>query len=316
LITKADSIVKRAGLLNGEALNLPWIDNNAETQEFIRFWFGSEQRVALRKLAWLVFRVRGPVGDALRLAISKTIITKEPRASLARDTSHSRPHRVCNTNAYDVIHGFRKAVIDIANRLSEDELIGTALVKKADARRLPSWLSGKVDLVVTSPPYGNAIDYLRGHRLALVWLGYNIPQIRMIKLKNIGRQTGSSYKKQQYVSDLANQLGEIANLKPSTQRRLPLFVEDMYLVLKEIYRSLKPGGQTILVIGNSLIDNKLIDNANMISIAGEQIGLKEIRRYSRGIPSNHRYLPPPKDECNSALSKRMTEEVVLTFEKM
>ena len=30
---------------------------------------------------------------------------------------------------------------------------------------------GSVDLTVTSPPYLNAIDYLRGHKMSLVWMG-------------------------------------------------------------------------------------------------------------------------------------------------
>jgi tRNA G10 N-methylase Trm11 len=315
LMQKADNLANRASSLDGDALYLPWIDTDDETRRFTEFWFGPKQRGALRALSWLIFRVHGPVGDALRLAISKTIVTKEPRASLARDTSHSRPHRVTLTNAYDAIQGFRKAVVDIANKLSEDELIGPAEVRRADARRLPSWLTDQAHLVVTSPPYGNAIDYLRGHRLALVWLGYNIPRIRAIKANNIGRQTGTSRKRCPHVSELTCQLGRIREFQPTTQRRLSLFVQDMYSVLQEIYRSLLPHGRAILVVGNSLIDGEFVDNARMIATASELVGLREIARYSRDIPCNHRYLPPPRPGYNSALSKRMKEEVVLTFEK-
>jgi hypothetical protein len=90
----------------------------------------------------------------------------------------------------------------------------------------------------------------------------------------------------------------------------------MYSVLQEIYRSLLPRGRAILVVGNSLIDSQFVDNAKMIATASERIGLREIARCSRKIPGNHRYLPPPRAGCDSALGKRMKEEVVLTFEKM
>jgi SAM-dependent methyltransferase len=315
LMQKADNVANRAASLIGDALYLPWIDTDDETRKFTEFWFGYEQREALRALSWLVFRIPGPIGDALRLAISKTIVTKEPRASLARDTSHSRPHRVALTSEYDVIQGFRKAVVDIINKLAENELTGTAEVRRADARHLPFWLTGQAHLVVTSPPYGNAIDYLRGHRLALVWLGYNIPRIRAIKAKNIGRQTGPSRKRCPCVSELTHELNRIGEFQSTTQRRLSLFVQDMYSVLQEIYRSLLPRGRAILVVGNSLIDGQFLDNAKMIAAAGEWVGLREIARYSRNIPGNHRYLPPPRAGCNSALGKRMKEEVILTFEK-
>jgi tRNA G10 N-methylase Trm11 len=316
LIQNADSLANRASSLNGDALYLPWIDTDAETRRFTEFWFGSKQRSALRALASLILHVHGPVGDALRLALSKIIITKEPRASLARDTSHSRPHRVILSSAYDVIQGFQKAALDIADKLSHDEFVGSAEVRRADARRLPLRLSNRAHLAVTSPPYGNAIDYLRGHGLALVWLGYSIPRIRAIKAANIGRQTGTYSKRCRYVSELAGQLGLITELQPATRRRLFLFVQDMLSILQEIYRSLLPGGRAVLVVGNSLIDGQLVDNARMIAAASELAGLKEIARYSREIPRNHRYLPPPHPTCNSPLGKRMKEEVVLTFEKM
>ncbi len=315
LMQKADNVANRAASLDGDTLFLPWIDTDDETRTFIEFWFGPEQRRSLRALSWLISGVHGPIGDALKLAISKIIITKEPRASLARDTSHSRPHRVVHCSAYDVIQGFRKAAVDIRNKLAEDELIGTAEVGRADARRLPSRLTNQAHLVVTSPPYGNAIDYLRGHRLALVWLGYNIPQIRTIKADNIGRQAGTSHKRCTFLSELTHQLGDIGEFQPATQRRLSLFAQDMYSVLQEIHRSLLPSGRAILVVGNSLIDSQFIDNAKMIAAACERIGLREITRYSRKIPGNHRYLPPPRAGFDSPLSKRMKEEVVLTFEK-
>ena len=90
----------------------------------------------------------------------------------------------------------------------------------------------------------------------------------------------------------------------------------MYSVLQEIHRSLVPGGCAILVVGNSMVCGQFIDNAGMIAAASEQIGLREIGRYSREIPGNHRYLPPPQAGCNPFLTKRMKEEVVLSFEKV
>lgn len=316
LLKKADDVAKHAADLDGYALYLPWIDDDSETRIFTEFWFGPQQRGALRALSALVLRVRGPIGDALRLAISKTIITKEPHASLARDTSHSRPHRAVLTSKYDVINGFRKAVADIGNKLAQDELTGPAMVRRADARRLPQWVTGRAHLVVTSPPYGNAIDYLRGHRLALVWLGYSVPRIRVIKANNIGRQTGGLRRRCPCVSELTHQLGQLEALQPSAQRRILLFVQDMYSVLQEINRSLLLGGCAILVVGNSTVYGQFVDNAGMIAAASEQIGLKEIDRYCREIPGNHRYLPPPQAGCDPALGKRMREEVVLTFEKV
>ena len=217
LLTEADKIAEQAESLREQCLSLPWIDKDSETHAFISFWFGNEQIRSLRALAYLVGRKRGRLRDALRLAISKTIITKEPRASLARDTSHSRPHRVLLTSDYDVIQGFRRAASEVARQIERNQLDGSITVNRMDVRRLPTKLRHQADVVVTSPPYGNAIDYLRGHRLSLVWFGFTIPQLRAIRKKGIGSESGSGIRCTATLRDLALQLGPIDAIDAPTR---------------------------------------------------------------------------------------------------
>lgn len=316
LLTEADKIAERAESLRTQSLSLPWIDMDNETRAFISFWFGVEQRRSLRALAYLVDRKRGRLRDALRLAISKTIVTKEPRASLARDTSHSRPHRVLLTSDYDVVMGFRRAVTEIARQMERNELDGSITVNRMDARKLPAKLRQQADVVVTSPPYGNAIDYLRGHRLSLVWFGFTIPQLRAMRRKGIGSESGSGIRCTAALRDLAMQLGPIETVDARTRLRLFRFAKDMRSVLRQIQRALKPGGHAVLVVGNSSVKGTFLDNTRLIAAAAKQSGLQELSRYSREIPANHRYLPPPKFDGVQPLAKRIREEVVLTLEKV
>ena len=189
LLERGKIVVKEAAALRKSDINLPWIDNDEETTKFIDFWFGATQRDQLRKLAFLVARKRGPFSNALRLAISRTIITKKIGASLAWDVSHSRPHRNKESNDYDVLAGFESAVSRIppkeANQIPTDS---DAIVRIGDARKLGGIPDGSVDAVITSPPYFNAIDYLRGHRLALVWLDYRLSRLRQIRATSIGSE--------------------------------------------------------------------------------------------------------------------------------
>ena len=316
LLKEGTKIADQAELLQEQRLNLPWIDQDAETRSFISFWFAEEQRKALRALAYLVGLRRGRLKNALQLAISKIIITKEPRASLARDTSHSRPHRVTMTSDYDVIRGFRRAVAEVADLMEQGLKTYAFSVNRIDAKRLSGRLRGEADIVVTSPPYGNAIDYLRGHRLSLVWFGYTIPQLRAIRSKGIGGESGLGVRRTIALEDLASQLGRIDLLGSSTLLRLYRFARDMRTVLKQIQRVLKPKGHAVLVIGNSMVKGVFIDNARLILAAATQVGLREIARSSREIPPNHRYLPPPKPDGDQPLAKRIREEVVLTLKRV
>ena len=93
---------------------LPWIDGDPATSRFIKFWFYAKQREQLRRLAGLLAPRGGRTADALRVALSRTIITKDAGASRARDVSHSRPHRVRRTNSFDVYAGFLRAVEQMA----------------------------------------------------------------------------------------------------------------------------------------------------------------------------------------------------------
>ena len=74
----------------------------------------------------------------------------------------------------------------ISNRIESDAIKGRAEVRHGDARNLEDIDTDSINIIVTSPPYLNAIDYLRGHRLALVWLGYDLGLLRQIRSSAVG----------------------------------------------------------------------------------------------------------------------------------
>src|SRR5215467_4388109 len=86
-------------------------------------------------------------------------------ARLARDVSHSRPHKVEGHSDFAVIPAFESSLGVVRQRLRDAPPPGRAVVSIGDARALPRLRRGSVHAIVTSPPYVNAIDYLRGHRL-------------------------------------------------------------------------------------------------------------------------------------------------------
>jgi hypothetical protein len=167
----------------------PW--NDSETHAFADYWFGSSQRHQLVRLAASINEA-GPteVRHALQVALSRTIVTKEPKASLARDTAHSRPHKVLDSSDYDVYEGFLASCSRVAALLATRTMRGRGHVDSGDARSMRSVQSASIDRIITSPPYLNAIDYLRGHRLALIWFGYTLGELRRIRASAIGAERG------------------------------------------------------------------------------------------------------------------------------
>lgn len=308
VLKSAESIVSRAEKYSDSA---PIWDDD-ETLRFVSYWFGERQRAQLASLSrQLSSFEEGPTRDVLYLALSRIIDTKTPKASLASDTSHSRPHKTINKSDYDVYSGFIKAVRQLIRRLEKNPNTGCADVKIGDARELDLGDSS-VDLIITSPPYLNAIDYMRGHKLSLVWMGYTIPELRHIRSESIGANRKPTEEVDSYVGKMIEYVQNAAiDCEALPKGVIARYAQDLLLTSLEMHRVLKRGSKAVLVVGNSTIRGNYIENDVLTRMSCEQAGFSIVDRIEREIPESSRYLPLKGD----SLGKRMRAEVVLTVEK-
>lgn len=305
----AEEIVEDAKRLPDSAIGRP---TDLETRQFIRYWFAPDQEECLARLATVLALITEPTQGALAIALSRIIISKEMLASLARDTSHSRPHKVSQTNDFDVYEGFMRSVRQVAERLQPSLIQGAAEISCADARRLDNLADKSFDLVLTSPPYLNAIDYLRGHRLSLVWLGYPIKYLRRIRSDSVGAERILQEEEISYdISDFIIEANG-SRLEPQQRGWIRRYASDMHSVLCQLRRVAKKSGRIVIVLGNSFLRGTIIDNAGLVRFLAEQLGLRLVDLHVREIPARRRYLPPPGDG-EGALDARMRTEAVLTF---
>jgi tRNA G10 N-methylase Trm11 len=316
--TELMSVLEEAACIDLRRVRLQWQDE--ETLQFIRYWFGDQQRRDLTRIAAAFDRRRKSIRsesrrsalDVLQVALSRIIVTKEQCASLARDTSHSRPHRVTLESSYDVIEGFKRSAAQLMSRLSANQAInhehGHVKVGLGDARAI-DLLDGSVDHIMTSPPYLNAIDYMRGHRLSLVWLGYSISELRSIRSSTIGAER--SYDAQCSVADaIATAMCDLERLEPKQQRMVIRYAGDLERMMHQAARVLRKGGRATYVLGNSCLKDTFIRNSEGVAKAGVHAGLILESVSERDLPAASRYLPVTQ---SGSLSKRMRTETILTF---
>lgn len=292
---------------------------NDETRAFIRFWFDETARRQLTALSQAISRVKDPAKRRfLWSAFSRMIITKQAGASLAMDISHSRPHKSYKIAPLRPLKRFLIAMDAVlrASPFSCGELLPTAIIRKADARKLPL-NDDSIDLVVTSPPYLNAIDYLRGHKFSLVWMGHSIEEIRHLRSQNIGTESSRLSSPNTDRTSLAiKKMGKTDQLPERSRGMLARYVDDMNTVMAEIHRVLVQKGEAVLVVGNSTIQGIFVRNSRALAYLGRANGLtlRSVRR--RRLRENRRYLPPPEIKISGKLLRsRMREEVILTFGK-
>ncbi|MFG1241874.1 hypothetical protein [Xanthobacter versatilis] len=296
-------------------LDLPWVARCPETQAFIAYWFAEPQRSGLARLAWEIENLRERedawLCDALQLVLSRIIVTKQAGASLAWDVSHSRPHRKRDDNDFDVFEGFRKAAVRLAILLDEETLPKSGKVARGDCRNLSTVKSGSIDAVVTSPPYLNAIDYLRGHKLSLVWMGHTIPELRDIRAGAVGTERAGQQVMSPDAADLEKAVPSIKELPQRQRAIVHKYAQDASLIMTEMKRVLYSHGLMVLVLGDSNLRGIPVYNSKIFRYIAIQNGFILEEERKRPLQSDRRYLPI--DSSSAALTKRMKVEVLQSY---
>ncbi len=108
-----------------------------------------------------------------------------------------------------------------------------------------------VHLIVTSPPYANAIDYMRANKFSLVWLGTPVAD-----LGRLPQQVHRERDHRRFCSgllppsteDLLHSLNVLDRRKEAVLRKYYLEMRD---VVGEMRRVLMPGHYAIVVVGTS-----------------------------------------------------------------
>jgi DNA modification methylase len=289
------------------------------TKQFIRYWFDAKARRQLTSLAAAIAKVKvRAVRDLLWCGFSRLIIAKQAGASLAMDLAHSRPHKAFDKAPIEPMERFLSAVEYVLKNVisrSKKDRGPRAFVRLGDARKL-AVASDSIDLVLTSPPYLNAIDYMRCSKFSLVWMGYGASELREIRRVSVGTEVGKRDASDNYVDKLLGQLRLKSRLTSRYLAILRQFIDDMHDSVEEVSRVLVPGGRAVYVVGENTVAGVYVRNAQIIRAIAKQVGLRFSCQSTRTLPRNRRYLPPPARNSRSAqLDARMRREVILTFNK-
>ena len=295
-------------------------DADPETRQFTRYWFDDYARRQLTSLATAIERTRErTIREALWCSFSRLIITKQSGASLAMDLSHSRPHRKFKRAPAKPFRKFLSSVdrvttncIDGRNRTGNP----AARVYEGDARQL-DLADGSIDLVITSPPYLNAIDYLRCSKFSLVWMGYSVSELRRLRSTTVGTEVGMHARDDREIHRILSELKLQPKLQARQEAMLARYIADMQRVVGETSRVLASSGRAVYVVGENTIRGTFIPNAMIVEAVASTAGLRCIARRCRELPANRRYLPPPSRQSQATrLGNRLRREVVLTFRKV
>lgn len=289
-----------------------------ENKQFIQYWFPEDSQSQLLALARSIRQLK--TAKDVRLAwmvFSSLIIAKQATASYATDTPRTRPRRNFAKTVVLPFDAWHRRFREAESRLpfiGRKPPVGSRCALSAGDARLLRVPDESVDFVLTSPPYLNAIDYLRSHRMSLVWMGHELSDIREIRGTMCGSERGM-WQLDGLPTKLERRLkSEI--IVPRQQALLRRYMADIRLILLELNRVLSPGGAIILVLGPNLLARDIQDTTGVIKQLSRQAGLNFVDGVAREIDSLRRSLPPPGAANDSSpLGSRMRSELMVALRK-
>lgn len=133
--------------------------------------------------------------------------------------------------------------------------------------RATDFESESADLIATSPPYLNNIDYSKVYGLELSLLGLD----KRITMETRNRSVRS------FITSSAYDKGELPKEVQEFADKIPIvgsYFSDMNAVLKEMHRILRPKGVAGFVVGNSVIHETHILVDEIIGEMAEALGFE------------------------------------------
>ena len=167
-------------------------------------------------------------------------------------------------------------------------------VHNVDVRSMSNRLTTSVDAVITSPPYHNAVDYYRRHKLEMFWLAFTKNQVQRLQLlpRYIGRY---GVRKGDPMLQRVAELGQIAKAWHSQMNDVSTaradafahYVLSMKDSINHLSVNLKTGCPVVFVVGHSSWNGERIPTSELfVEMARDQLELTDRLWY----PVKNRYM--------------------------
>jgi DNA modification methylase len=212
---------------------------------------------------YIIRKVRGNLGgqrnnkflEAINSISNEKVKNFYIMAYLIAVSDNTRRKRNLEHSFYKNLDLMIKSVKDFKNVSRELNLkLGKIKIEKGDSRNLPLD-DNSVDGIITSPPYSVALDYVSNDAHALKVLGYDLMEIRE----------------------------EFIGVRGKGEERLKLYNKDMEKSYKEMYRVLRPGKFSVIVIGNATYNGKEISTVEFTIDYCQKIGFKLVKNIDKII---------------------------------
>ena len=279
-------------MVRSELEGLDWTQEpRLSSPTFLKKWKAHFNEGALRNLLILkqsISDVMQPkVRDLFRLAFSSILVDC---SNLKRSPclGYDRTKTVIDDAPFTL---FREKVHDMIDDLThvQNQPQGQVEVITGDSR-LIQYEPSSIDIAITSPPYVNGLDYIINYKIEMAWLDMvgsyeDLSRLKdeMVACDNVSRLVirGFSERSDTYedawIEEIAERVAYRINSKEGYRRKdmhnvVRKYFDDVYHVLRNVFRGLRKGAPLIIVIGDSLIAGVYIPADLILARMGADIG--------------------------------------------
>ena len=178
----------------------------------------------------------------------------------------------------------------------------------------------RFDLVITSPPYMNGLDYVMNYKIEMAWLGHADNSIEMKGIKdamvvcdNVSKGLIRNFAKSarhshEWVDAIKSDIAANIQRRGGYRREdmpeiIHKYFDDMWRVMERVAESMNPGGRFIQVVGDSLIADCYIPTDLILARIGQELGL-ELERIEKA-----------RDRRSGQVRSYVLRETIITMKK-
>jgi len=234
----------------------------------IEHWF---QKNVIRELSFLKKNIleikEQDLRDLLLIVLSSIIVKVSNQESDTRYVAINKRLKDYETIKMFIKKGeeIKKIYLDFYEKTNNKK--GSVEIFQLDSRDLSVIKDDSVDIIITSPPYANTYDYYLYHKHRKYWLDMDI---KFAQLNEIGSRR------------------EFSSLKKNPKK----WEEDIKSCLLEMRRIVKGGKNIFIIIGDSVINKKIIKMDEIIKKLSGEVNLKYIDGVSSPLSRHSKMFNP------------------------
>ena len=307
-----------------EYLNLHNLNIKIPNFRNLGFWFRPKVILELQLLKDEIIKIKNSdIKDIFLVAFSETIRVASNKRNGEFKMYRMTPEKILNFNP-DVKNIFTKQLLkNIDKEIEFSKKVNTDSIKititKDDAKSLKNIPDNSIDLLITSPPYGDSkttVAYGEFSRLSLQWLelyGTTEETIRNIDKNLMGGQKLKNSSNNLIHSDTFNNSFEkILNKDEKRAYDVYSFYYDMEKIIETLSNKMTKNSYQFWVVGNRTVKEENLKTDIIIKEISQHYNIQYLCTIDRNIlnkvmPSKN----SPTKVSGKAISTRVNEHIIV-----